>query len=1237
MVQTRIEEHLELIDQEIAGMKKEINKMPVIELSLSEIAKNLELMRLQFEKQQQLLLTIMETSAKERSAVSDQLTESVVRESKKSRGKENEASSSKAMESDRNFRNDQNDKRNESNESYGDRNKFKKVEMPVFTGEDPDSWLFRAERYFQIHKLSESEKMLVSAVSFDGPTLNWYRSQEEKDKFTSRTNLKERMLVRFRSSKDGTICGQFLRIRQESTVEEYRNLFDKLVAPLFDLQERVIEDTFMNGLLPWIRAEVAFCRPKGLAEMMEVVQLVENREILRNEANLNGYSGGKMSVPATGNTKTSSKYMLNDTKGNTIIPIKTVTSRSSSPNENRKEGTYKRLPDAEFQARKEKGLCFRCNEKYSTDHKCKMKEHRELRMFLVVNDKEEFEIIEGEEVEKRDITTYVELSKLSGRIESPWNYEEKLVETLHIPIKETSHYGVILGSGAAVQGKGICEKLEVQLKNWSVKEDFLPLELGGVDVILGWEDKDEGFLIECQAIEAGILNNNVDSVATSKAEEDSSISMVMKQYVDVFEWPKQLPPRREIEHQIHLKEGTNPINVRPYRYGFHQKEEMENLVKEMLESEVIRPSTSPFSSPVLLVKKKDGSWRFCVDYRAVNNATIPDKFPIPIVEELFDELCGASLFSKIDLKSRYHQIRMADEDIEKTTFRTHEGHYEFLVMLFGLTNAPATFQALMNAIFKPFLRKLVLVFFDDILVYSKNENDHLVHLGKVLSILRKHKLYANRKKCSFAQHKIEYLGHVISGEGVEVDPEKIKSIVEWPVPTNIKEVRGFLGLTGYYRRFVQNYGTIAAPLTQLLKKGGYKWSDEAMVAFDQLKKAMMSLPVLALPNFTQPFEIETDASGYGFGAMLIQASRPTAYYSHTLALRDRARPDYERELMVVVLAANVRVIQPQYQIWIAKLLGYSFEVVYKPGVENSAADALSRKPAEIRLWALSIPVTKDLEVIRREVPQDPKLQKIIEKVTILNTYHNSVVGGHSGFLRTYKRISSDLYWEGMKAGIRKHCEECLICQRNKLLALSPAGLLVPLEIPQAIWSDISMDFVEGLPKANGFEVILVVVDRLSCLWKETPGSFVLWQYTVQNSTVEEMLKERDEVLCGLRDHLRLAQEQMKNYADRKRRDVEWSLRKKRNEKLSPKFFDPYKIVERVEPVTYKLELPAETTIHPVFHVSQLKKLIGQHEEKNKAAQWEVLICWEGLPSHEATWEYYEEVRRLYPALHLEDK
>ncbi|KAL0556619.1 hypothetical protein IC582_005133 [Cucumis melo] len=637
--------------------------------------------------------------------------------------------------------------------------------MPVFVGEDPDSWLFRAERYFQIHKLTESEKMLVSTVSFDGPALNWYRSQEERDKFTSWMNLKERLLVRFRSSKDGTICGKFLRIKQESTAQEYRNLFDKMVAPLPDLQERVVEDTFMNGLLPWIRPEVAFCRSKGLAEMMEVAQLVENKEILRNEANLNRFSGEKNSVQATRNSKTVSSYTTGGTKGNTTFPIRTIILRSFGPNENQREGTYKGLPDAEFQTRKEKGLCFQCNEKYPAEHKCKMKEHRELRMFMVVNDTEEFEIVEEEKEVKKEpnrIEYYVRGKLYDEDViilidcGATHNFvSEKLVKKLLIPIKETSHYGVILGSGAVVQGKGICEKLEVQLTNWSIKEDFLLLEIGGVDVILGmqwlYSLGDEGFLVECRAIEVEALKN-------METEKSSPISTIIKQYEDVFERPEKLPPRRKIEHQIHLKEGTNPINVRPYHYGFHQKEEMEKLVKEMLDSGVIRPNTSPFSIPVLLVKKKDGSWRFCVDYRVVNNATIPDKFPIPVVEELFDELCGASLFSKIDLKSEYHQIRMADEDIKKTAFRTHEGHYEFLAMPFELTNAPVTFQALMNAIFKPFLRKFVLVFFDDILIYSKNEADHVIHMGKVLSILRKHELYANQKKCSFAHKKSRVFG-----------------------------------------------------------------------------------------------------------------------------------------------------------------------------------------------------------------------------------------------------------------------------------------------------------------------------------------------------------------------------------------------------------------------------------------------------------------------------------------------
>ncbi|KAA0042009.1 Transposon Ty3-I Gag-Pol polyprotein [Cucumis melo var. makuwa] len=344
---------------------------------------------------------------------------------------------------------------------------------------------------------------------------------------------------------------------------------------------------------------------------------------------------------------------------------------------------------------------------------------------------------------------------------------------------------------------------------------------------------------------------------------------------------------------------------------------------------------------------------------------------------------------------------MVEQDIQKTTFRMHEGHYEFLVMSFGLTNAPATFQTLMNTIFKPYQRKFVLVFFDDILVYSKNEKKHVNHLEKVLSTLRDHALYVNRKNCSFARLKIEYLGHIISG-GVEVDLEKVRSIADWPVPTNVREVRGFLGLSGYYRRFVQNYGSIAAPLTQLLKKGGFVWNKEAEEAFEKLKRTMSSLPVLALPNFDQPFEIETDASGVGVGAVLTQLNRPIAFYSRTLSMRDKAKLVYERELIVVVLAVQhwrpyllgtrfivktdqkslkflleQRAIQPQYQKWVAKLLEYSFKVVYKPGLENRAADALSRKPSEVLNCGISAPILIDLKTIKEEVDKDEKLQMLI--------------------------------------------------------------------------------------------------------------------------------------------------------------------------------------------------------------------------------------------------------------------
>jgi len=436
-----------------------------------------------------------------------------------------------------------------------------------------------------------------------------------------------------------------------------------------------------------------------------------------------------------------------------------------------------------------------------------------------------------------------------------------LLDRLHCNVVDISPMEVRVANGQTILCSQLVKGFSWWVQGYTFTVDALVLPLGAYDMVLGmtwleqfrpmncdWQDKWVEFnyqnkLVRLQGISSSptqlqelsaeqlyksckgndiwalaVVHSAVDVPGLSTATVPPIIKDLLSEYSSVFQDPKTLPPSRIYDHVIPLIPQATPANSRPYRYSPLQKDEIEKQVREMLQAGLITPSMSPFASPVLLVKKKDGSWRFCVDYRKLNDITIKNKFPMPIIDELLDELAGAHYFAKLDMKSGFHQIRMLAADEYKTAFKTHHGHFQFKVMPFGLTNAPATFQCLMNAIFAKYLRKFVLVFMDDILVYSPTLQTHVEHLKLVFEILKEHQLVAKFGKCTFAQTKLEYLGHIISGKGVSTDPAKTQAMVDWPIPSNVTELRGFLGLTGYYRKFVRNYGLIAKPLTQLLKR-----------------------------------------------------------------------------------------------------------------------------------------------------------------------------------------------------------------------------------------------------------------------------------------------------------------------------------------------------------------------------------------------------------------------------------
>ncbi|KAL4334296.1 hypothetical protein GQ457_07G004020 [Hibiscus cannabinus] len=518
-------------------------------------------------------------------------------------------------------------------------------------------------------------------------------------------------------------------------------------------------------------------------------------------------------------------------------------------------------------------------------------------------------------------------------------------------------------------------------------------------------------------------------------------------------FPKELPglpSDREVEFVTETHADSAPVSISPYRMAPKELKELKTQLQELLDRGFIRPSTSPWGAPMLFVKKKDKSLRMCIDYRQLNKLIVKNNYPLPRIDDLFDQLKGATVFSKIDLRSRYYQLKVREQDVLKTAFRTRYGYYEFLVIPFSLTNAPTAFMGLMNMVFHEYLDQFVVVFIDDILVYSRTEEDHDIHLRLVLQTLLENQLYAKLSKCEFWIREVVFLGHVVSSEGIRVDPKKVEAIVNWKQPTSVTEIRSFLGLAGYYRRFV----------------------------------------------------MYSDASYVGLGYVLMQEGRVVAYASRKLKVHEKNYPTHDIELATMVFALKIlryylygekcivytdhkslKYLMTQKELnlrqrrWLELLKNYDLSIEYHPGKANAVADALSRKVAvELRAMFANLSISRDgglvaelqvkptlIQLIREKqlcdramaahvqdiaegkptdfrfrdegvlcfkdrivVPDDSELRR-----TILTEAHSSPFAMHPGSTKMYRDLKGEYYWVGLKKDVVEFVSKCMVCQRVK--------------------------------------------------------------------------------------------------------------------------------------------------------------------------------------------------------------
>ncbi|KAK9073457.1 hypothetical protein SSX86_007781 [Deinandra increscens subsp. villosa] len=1065
-----------------------------------------------------------------------------------------------------------------------------KISLPLFDGSNPLDWIFQADNFFNYYNTPIAQRISLSVFYFTGEALSWYKHLATNEMLGTWATFKRELELRFGPSTYENHEATLFKLRQTTTVAEYQSEFEKISNRVNVLSPQTLKNCFISGLRRDIQNELAILKPLTLHQACALARLVEDKlgPQFKTKIPFTSKITTSATLPSPSNSATTtplSKISSTTSSNNqSSLPFTRLTPEALQ--QRRRDGLCFRCPEKYFSGHKCSPPQFllvvdnddsdamppdpESSDQFTTT---------EPPQLLSLSDAAFFGLSSSQTLRVKGLIANHPVTILVDCGSTHNIIQPRIASLLSLPTQSIYPFFVMVGNGQHIQCSGYCPMVQLLVQNSKFSLPFFVIPVEGADVILGvawlstlgrlsadFSVPEITFTKDGQActltgdplaqpaspstLSTMIRQNAIASLHTLTyqhlnptalldqpvSHDDPQILTLLHDFHSLFEHNHTLPPNRPHDHHIPLLNDNQPVNVKPYRYPHFQKQIMTTLIQDMLKDGVIRPSQSPFSSPVLLVKKKDGTRRFCVDYRALNAVTVKDRFPIPTIDELLDELHGATVFSKIDLRSGYHQIRVAAADIHKTAFRTMDGHYEFLVMPFGLTNAPSTFQAAMNDIFRKVLRRFVLVFFDDILIYSPSKELHYLHLRHVFQTLVTHQFSAKPSKCVFAVSDVSFLGHRISSQGVAPEDDKIEAIQKWPQPTSLTALRAFLGLTGYYRRFVPHYAEVAAPLTDLLKNKSLVWSTLAQEAFLALKGHMEQLVTLALPDFTKVFDVTTDASGVAIGAVLSQDNRPIAFFSKKLGITMQGHSTYTKELYAIteavkkwrqyLLGRKFRIFTdhhslkhllsqtiqtPEQQKWVTKLMGYDFEVHYKPGKENLVADALSRVD-QPSVLSISHPSAPWLEEIRQYLREDTLGKELVANITsdpssfphhifrdglvyihnriwvpplpqlrdqLLLEFHSSYLGGHAGIQATYRRLASVISWLGLKKDVTTFVRQCKVCQTTKISPHKPYGLLQPLPVPDNTWEAISMDFITKLPSSRGKTAIWVIVDRLS--------------------------------------------------------------------------------------------------------------------------------------------------------------